>query len=53
MLIVTEYAALSYFKFGSVVQEEMLFKQKAYTLGTHDGWRRITIAHPEPSAPVS
>ena len=34
---------LSYFKFGPEVQMEMSFKEKV----SHDGRRRITIAHLE------
>ena len=35
----------NYFKFGSVVQEEMLLKEKVYERLTQDGQRPIAIAH--------
>ena len=36
-------------KFGPVVQEEMLFKEKVSGRGMHAGQRPITIPHLEPS----
>ena len=44
---------LSLFKFGPVVQEEMLFKEKDYGQRTHGEQKPITIAHLEPSVQVS
>ena len=36
------------FKFGSVVQKEVLFKENVYVRRTHDGRRPITITYFEP-----
>ena len=42
----------SYMKLGTVVQEEISFKEKVYGR-TDDGQRPITIAYLEPLAQVS
>ena len=39
--------------YETVVQEDMLFKEKAYGRRAHNGRRPITIPHVEPLAQVS